>query len=48
MFWRRKEPSDFKRGNRGHLHQVVIKCKFENMLLVAEEYQSHRVLKRAD
>jgi hypothetical protein len=26
-------------------YQVVVKCKFENMLLVSEEYESHRVLK---
>ncbi len=26
-------------------YQVVVKCKFENMLLVSEEYQSHRILK---
>jgi hypothetical protein len=26
-------------------YQVVVKCKFENMLLVSEEYHSHRILK---
>jgi hypothetical protein len=26
-------------------YQVVVKCKFENMLLVSSEYQAHRILK---
>ncbi len=29
-------------------YQVVVKCKFENMLLVTEEYQSHRILKNGE
>jgi hypothetical protein len=27
-------------------YQVVVKCKFDNMLLVSEEYESHRILKK--
>jgi hypothetical protein len=27
-------------------YQVVVKCKFENMLLIGEEFQSYRILKR--
>jgi len=27
-------------------YQVVVKCKFENMLLVSEEYESLRTLKK--
>jgi hypothetical protein len=29
-------------------YQVVVKCRFENMQLVAEEYQAHRILKRTE
>ena len=29
-------------------YQIVVKCKFENMLLVTEEYQSHRILKSGE
>ena len=37
-----------KEGIRGFppAYQVVVKCKFSNMLLVSYEYYFHRVLQR--